>query len=304
MRLGLTTLYDYRTSAIQAQVDDLQKQRDVTIKKLKTATKFDSTQELLKKYGGTPTPKPKPAGGSDNKADAQQSGRSTQRGQRTGFSPPPTANIPGTQKSLPAHGISQSPMHTKAQQPASPFEQHSSPLQQSPTAEFAPNAFPTLPQYAPVREGRHWYDRLVDVLLGEDESLPSKRLALICNRCRLVNGQAPPGVKRLEDVGQWRCGSCGSINGEEDDMKKIAKKLKGKDAADPMPVRKEASDDGKLASPSAVEDEESDVTIYTEDEDDAQAAYEEPSVPKKGPEVTTRRTTQSHKEREPLKERG
>ena len=50
----------------------------------------------------------------------------------------------------------------------------------------------------------------MDVLLGEDETLPRARLALICSNCRLVNGQAPPGVKRLEDVGKWRCGGCGA----------------------------------------------------------------------------------------------
>lgn len=40
-------------------------------------------------------------------------------------------------------------------------------------------------------------------------------MALICSECRLVNGQAPPGVRTLEDVGRWRCGGCGAWNGKE-----------------------------------------------------------------------------------------
>jgi endoplasmic reticulum junction formation protein lunapark len=61
----------------------------------------------------------------------------------------------------------------------------------------------------------------MDVVLGEDESLPSNRIALICKQCRLVNGQAPPGAKCLEEVGTWRCAECGAVNGEETEMKKI-----------------------------------------------------------------------------------
>ena len=62
---------------------------------------------------------------------------------------------------------------------------------------------------------------MLDVLLGEDETRPGARLALICSKCRLVNGQAPPGVKHLDDLGKWRCGGCGAMNGEESEVKKI-----------------------------------------------------------------------------------
>ena len=53
------------------------------------------------------------------------------------------------------------------------------------------------------------------MLLGEDEAAAKNRLVLICSDCRLVNGQAPPGVKTLEEVGRWRCSSCGAWNGIE-----------------------------------------------------------------------------------------
>jgi hypothetical protein len=99
----------------------------------------------------------------------------------------------------------------------------------SPQAEFAPNAFPAPPQYAlgdSANLDGHWYDRVLDLLLGEDETSPKNRLVLICQNCRLVNGQAPPGTKTLSDLGKWRCFGCGSINGEEDEAVKAVKEMK------------------------------------------------------------------------------
>ena len=217
VRLGLTTYYEFRTSNIQNHLDELQKQRDSTIEKLKTATKYNDTQDLLKKYGGTPTPKPKPVGSSEHKTTPKQ--RDIPKGRRTPVVPPPTANIPGRngrttptntpQRSIPQVRIplSQDTSYSALGAPP-PTQGPVSP--QGVSAEFAPNAFSAPPQYSQAKEGSRWYDRIMDVLLGEDETLPRNRLALICSSCRLVNGQAPPGVKRLEDVGRWRCGGCGT----------------------------------------------------------------------------------------------
>ena len=217
VRLGLNTFYEYRTSSIQSSLDELQKQRDSTIEKLKAATKYNDTQDLLKKYGGTPISKAKPAGPSERKTTPKQGDRL--KGGRTTAVPPPTANIPGrngpaTPMNTPQPSMPQvrSPLGHDASYSASgatpPTQGLASP--QAVSAEFAPNAFSAAPQYSQANEGSRWYDRIMDVLLGEDETLPRARLALICGNCRLVNGQAPPGVKRLEDVGKWRCGGCGA----------------------------------------------------------------------------------------------
>lgn len=217
VRLGLTNYYEYRTSSIQSHLNELQKQRDSTIEKLKAATKYNDTQDLLKKYGGTPTPKTKPAGSFERKTTPKQG--DALKGGRTTIVPPPTANIPGRdgpaalintpQRSTPQvrSSLSQDPSYS-ALRTTSPTERSMSP--QGVSAEFAPNAFSAVPQYSQANEGSRWYDRIMDALLGEDETLPRARLALICSNCRLVNGQAPPGVKRLEDVGKWRCGGCGA----------------------------------------------------------------------------------------------
>ena len=110
----------------------------------------------------------------------------------------------------------------------------------------------------------------MDVLLGEDETLPGKRLALICKHCRLVNGQAPPGVKRMEDVGKWRCAGCGTMNGEDNEVKKLVESIKNE-----APVTEEESsirpsktgEVQKSSEKEEVEDEESDVTQYSSEEE-------------------------------------
>ncbi|KAF3916250.1 hypothetical protein ABW21_db0201126 [Orbilia brochopaga] len=58
-----------------------------------------------------------------------------------------------------------------------------------------------------------WYDRFLDVLLGEDEMSAKNRYALICANCRQVNGLAPPGTTNVEDI-RYICGRCGAENGK------------------------------------------------------------------------------------------
>ena len=106
------------------------------------------------------------------------------------------------------------------------------PAPESPGAEFAPNAFGAAEltrQYsistANTSVQTHWYDRILDALLGEDETQPKNRLAMICSECRLVNGQAPPGTRTIEDVGRWRCGDCGAWNGKENAKEEVVKDL-------------------------------------------------------------------------------
>lgn len=98
-----------------------------------------------------------------------------------------------------------------------------------PSAEFAPNAFSAPPQYAQpgdVNSGGNWYDRILDLLMGEDETSPKNRVALICQNCRLVNGQAPAGTRTLAELGKWRCFGCGNMNGEEDEAAKVVKEMR------------------------------------------------------------------------------
>jgi hypothetical protein len=65
----------------------------------------------------------------------------------------------------------------------------------------------------------------LDAVLGEDETQARNRIVLICQNCRLVNGQAPPGVRTLEELGRWRCSSCQTWNGVESEEKKILSEI-------------------------------------------------------------------------------
>ena len=136
------------------------------------------------------------------------------------------------------------------------------------------------------------------MLLGEDEMQPRNRLALICCQCRLVNGQAPPGIKRLEDVGKWRCSGCGTMNGEETDNEKIVAKIKEQaiPQVDNMDTKtSKALEDDVRDNEVALNDgsHESDVTQYSEDAETgsstAEKNKEDFSEPSPEPEVPKRR---------------
>lgn len=211
------SLFDYRIAKTQRLLDGLVKQRNETIERLKEATKYNSTQQLLEKYGGE-SPKPAPPSDPGEKHTGDTPARSPAAVQRTGIPPPPTANIRRRvpEPSTPNPGVPPVPDPRTPGASISP-EQFQKPLPPPPPPGveepgFAPNAFPSIPQY---HESPRWYDRLMDALLGEDETLPRNRLALICQQCRLVNGQAPPGVKSPEELGRWRCGGCRAWNGVE-----------------------------------------------------------------------------------------
>ena len=230
VRWLLNAWYDYRVKTVETRLQEATKERAKVIEKLKIATKYDSTQQLLDKYGGNSsgakqqdpsqhqgkTPKRKISGRQSLPAQFQHQ---QQQGPRTGFAPPPTANIPGRQPTpqnpLDARLRAATTQGSPPPQPiASQAQQHAPPRPSN--ESFAPNAFPSQPTplSAPAPA---WYDRILDVVLGEDETSSKNRFALICAApaCRLVNGQAPPGARSLDDVGRWRCKGCGEMNGVE-----------------------------------------------------------------------------------------
>lgn len=229
MRTIASRLFEYRISRTQRGLDDLQKQRDETIDKLKAATKYNSTQQLLEKYGGESPKQSLPPKTEEKRKPAAPSQPHVTR---TGLPPPPTANIRRPSPQQPQLGPGQPPSPPPFQTPghqqpypnAPPSPQLQQPQQPNDRPGFAPNAFPS--QQGQYIEQPHWYDRLLDVLLGEDEMQPRNRMAMICASCRLVNGQAPPGIKTPEELGRWRCGSCGSWNGVESETNKILTTLR------------------------------------------------------------------------------
>lgn len=267
IRTAVSAFFNYRIDTLSARLKDQQTEREKTIQKLKDATKYDTTLELLEKYGGSENKAKKSRKGQE--ADDVAGGQGKRNaggkgGHRTNIPPPPTANIPrGGHQSAPGTPQPGGRQGTFGPSPRHHPQQHLPAVPQGlePSAEFAPNAFgpgsePPTTHYAPVqaRAGEtHWYDRVMELLLGEDETAAKNRIVLICQQCRLVNGQAPPGTKSLEDVGRWKCMACGAMNGAVDEGKKILDEVLAKQAA--VKAAAPASTDGGHEDDNVVSDE-------------------------------------------------
>ncbi|KAF2224669.1 hypothetical protein BDZ85DRAFT_258877 [Elsinoe ampelina] len=298
VRLVIDTFYNYRISGTQGYLEGLYKQRSEAIDKLKAATKYDSTQQLLDKYGGT-VPKTEKATTKERKTSNQKPTQASAL--RTGMPPPPTANI---NRPAPPSAMPQALDRPTEAMVSSPARSQPSP---QPSAEFAPNAFsypqgppptqiPAAHAYDTGSDGPRWYDRIMDVILGEDETQPRNRIVLICSTCRLVNGQAPPGVRSLDSLGNWRCMACGTMNGSETATEKAVKEVMG------SPVRSNTESvptspisAGGLEEEDAGEDDE-----VEDDEDDAKqidASEEEerPTTPAKSSGRATRSQARQRK---------
>lgn len=233
VRYALLSYFDYRIRNTDAYLKKLNKEREATIERLKESTKYNSTQQLLEKYGASPKPK------EQENSPGNKNGQGPQKpqqpsGPRTGIAPPPTANIQRPQGQPQPSTPQRAPTSASSPQGPRPAQL---PPPDAPGAEFAPNAYaaPDLARQYSMTAGAsvtqpHWYDRILDALLGEDETQARNRFALICSECRLVNGQAPPGARTLEDVGRWRCGGCGAMNGKEKPHEDVANLVKGWEA--------------------------------------------------------------------------
>jgi hypothetical protein len=114
----------------------------------------------------------------------------------------------------------------------------------------------------------HWYDRILDALLGEDETQPKNRLALICSECRLVNGQAPPGARGLDDVGRWRCSSCHAWNGKEKARADVEGLVKGWEAE----RKAKESADGGIDSDNRETEDDAGVVVGEDESSDVDVA--------------------------------
>ncbi|KAH6630111.1 hypothetical protein B0J18DRAFT_474753 [Chaetomium sp. MPI-SDFR-AT-0129] len=252
VRAVITSFFDYRIQRFNARLKEYQTERAKTIQKLKDATKYDSTLELLEKYGGAENKQKKEqqtseegGDGSSQEKDGRRKGKHQGLPQRTNMPPPPTANIqrspvPGAGSGTPQPRPQSRPGTLTQQRPQQ--QHHQQQPDHDTSSSFAPNAFegqsqgqtqvaPAFMQYPPAAIAppteSHWYDRILDTLLGEDETAAKNRIVLLCSQCRLVNGQAPPGTKSLAELGQWKCMACGAANGEMDEGRRIVQEVLG-----------------------------------------------------------------------------
>jgi endoplasmic reticulum junction formation protein lunapark len=269
IRTVTNSYFSFRIESLETTLKDYQSERSNTIQKLKDATKYDTTLELLEKYGGE-RPKHK-RNKSNQKEDGQKKEMAKDGGRlgstptgRTHMAPPPTANI---QRPATSQGIPQNHQRAQGNFIAPNFSPPPQPPPNHPalTAEFAPNAGdlpPSSPQYEFTPGPPRWYDRILDLMLGEDEMAPKNRIVLICQKCRLINGQAPPGTKSLAEIGQWKCMSCHAMNGELDEGKRIMREMFGQRPSDSATDLDEHEDESEVSAnestgPQIIEDDES-----------------------------------------------
>ncbi|KAK1980422.1 hypothetical protein LZ30DRAFT_544611, partial [Colletotrichum cereale] len=292
-RTIVTALFNYRIDALSVRLKEQQAERAKTIQKLKEATRYDTTLELLEKYGGNEG-KGKGKRQSVIEVDKRQREQQQQQqqgnglnksapGGRTNMPPPPTANIQRRDGPFPGQG-SPPPGFQGVPGPRQP------PNGLEPTEEFAPNAYaypppPTQSQHFAQAGGvpgsSHWYDRIMDLLLGEDETASKNRIALICNNCRLVNGQAPPGTKALSELGTWKCMGCGATNGEMDEGKRIMQEVLGsRVGGDEVPTGEEFKDS---------DSDDSDVDVVVKEEEEDGEASGAKATGRQGPEAGTKK---------------
>ncbi|GKT95324.1 protein lunapark [Colletotrichum tofieldiae] len=270
-RTTVTAFFNYRIDSLSVRLREQQAERAKTIQKLKEATRYDTTLELLEKYGGN---EGKGKGKKQSAGDEDRKQRQQQRGGHNKSAPGGRTNMPLLPPPISSDGTALSPAR-----PQNGLE---------PTEEFAPNAY-AHPPPAPIQSqhfaqadgmpgSSHWYDRIMDLLLGEDETASKNRIALICNNCRLVNGQAPPGTKALSEIGTWKCMGCGATNGEMDEGKRIMQEVLGSRAGgDEVPAGEEFKES---------DSDESDVVIKEEDDDQPNGAK---ATGRQGPAAGTKK---------------
>ncbi|RPA91922.1 hypothetical protein L873DRAFT_1794591 [Choiromyces venosus 120613-1] len=242
--------YNYRIGNAEGALEELQTKQKDTIEKLKAATKYSTTQSIIEKYGGGSSPGPSSAADTDKKQQQQpgtpqggsvnQQLRQRLQGQSGPHGPPQVAGptAPATPQQIQQQLVQQQMMAQQRPGLPSPAQMqhqlHTGAKPGMPEISGRPNPnapLLNLPQTQPSSQqliqpeevtSPKWYDRLLDVIVGEDETSAKNRYALICSNCRMVNGLAPPGTTSLADMEGWGCARCGTWNGSPPGQRRYA----------------------------------------------------------------------------------
>jgi endoplasmic reticulum junction formation protein lunapark len=188
--------YSRRIEREMQERETLKGKLNLKLEELKEKNDYYTTQQLLQRYDAK---SPAKTASSTTLPPMDQS--SSHLRQRIPQHPPPPS------QSLPPVNPQQ---HTPILTPRPPPLNHL-PTDDLNTPDFHPSAFTPPLSMSPAPGPRTFLDRLLDLLVGEDETAPEHRYALICVRCRMHNGLAPPGEMPGE-VG-YLCARCGQWNG-------------------------------------------------------------------------------------------
>lgn len=233
------------TTSNAEYINALRSEQQEKIEELKQSTNFYSTKALLERF--------------DSNFDKTNKRKSVVKGTAFGQQPSAPNSQPKIQKeasskgkdpaqqlnrghnssnSIAAADFEFAPNLPSLQAPSSPGKPE---LPQSPTAQ--PPTQPPPPQQRHQQRGQplqelqayplgpvynanyqpSWYDKILDIIVGEDEYSPKSRYALICQNCRRHNGLAQPG--ELPQYVIYICPQCGFRNGQEKKKRKETKSM-------------------------------------------------------------------------------
>ncbi|KAI8346060.1 hypothetical protein B0O80DRAFT_470264 [Mortierella sp. GBAus27b] len=194
----------------ESQLSLLRADQRLKVEELKKRTAYYSTRTLLERYdpqslraGGPKSP------GADGRPDS---------GRQNGQPNPQQPNMmdPGLRQrqgpgGMNAQGIPAGPGHSKGAQPPvgqglpnGPHGPHNPPFH--PNQPHPSGARPH-PYGPPPTNERHWYDKIVDVIVGDEG--PDTKYALVCGQCYTHNGLVLP--QEIEDI-QYVCPKCNHFN--------------------------------------------------------------------------------------------
>lgn len=201
-------LYDWLLKSRQTKLSSLQERHKLKIEELKKITNFNTTSELLEKYGDPNERKRKTANVIDKgtSSGAQGIPGNGNLKQRLNVNPG-TINV-----SKPISEMKPGLQKQEQQQPLEGLQQKQQPSSSKPS-DINNKRSPSS-SHQEVQSQRSFQDRLLDILVGSDysETIES-RYALICAGCFKHNGLASPGCTEPHKV-PYICPQCGLFNGE------------------------------------------------------------------------------------------
>ncbi|KAG0057227.1 hypothetical protein BGZ83_000640 [Gryganskiella cystojenkinii] len=215
-RWFITVWYRRAKTNEEAQLQLLRADQRLKVEELKKKTAYYSTKTLLERYDSSsqqqrsngprlngPDGRPLPQNGQPKSLQPNMMDPGLR--QRTGLGVTNAQGVPLGQGQRPL-GLSPGQQHLHPQlspnAPRGPQGPQGLYGPQPPT--FAHNGMPA--QHTPNTE-RHWYDKIVDVIVGDEG--PDTKYALICGQCFAHNGLALP--QEIDDI-QYVCPKCNFFN--------------------------------------------------------------------------------------------
>ncbi|BFZ57319.1 hypothetical protein PYCC9005_004371 [Savitreella phatthalungensis] len=173
-----SSYYRSRIESHSTSLTALKKQQKEKIETFKQKTDFYSTKSLIERYEGGESSSPSTPSRTPAKAPA--STKSTPRGtpQNLALQQPNMGKVNTPLKQSLSRAASMRSLEGTIPTPPHLSGAKQRPAQVQPQTAIAPTTVTSAPDQPTLPYERHWYDRVLDVLVGEDESQPSSRFQL------------------------------------------------------------------------------------------------------------------------------